>query len=246
MSVEYQIRHMKQDVEYMNNITQSTLQTLGDAANPDQLKQLDCIFRNLSGEMAKYEEAIRVSSALLRNARGSQAQIQAAIEKLVSELEDKDFASDKAKEAFKTNEEYKTFVEKHRSKESSIGAGMDIDDDLAVVNDGPSNGAQLKDPYSQLPLAKEQESGKYPIAMPCGHIYNWSMIMERKTQKNKTTWMLEKCCVGGCPAAKADWSRVDRTKLKECTKTKSAIQRRDRGLSQAQESEVDSTLIEDL
>mmetsp|Transcript_5297 Transcript_5297/g.12777 ORF Transcript_5297/g.12777 Transcript_5297/m.12777 type:complete len:249 (+) Transcript_5297:115-861(+) len=243
MSLNYQIGFMRKDLDRMNDISATTMLTLADAtSNEKHIKDLDQIFRGLSGETAKYQETIRLAEELKRSARGGEEHTRAAIEKLVSTLEKKDFAQDLAKVAFLKNDDYKDFVEKNRSKVESIGEGMEMDDELAVVSDGPSNAANMKDWYSQALLHKDPASGKYPVMMPCGHLYNWDTVMGRSNKKNQI-WTVEKCCVAGCN--KGLWPK-DRDGLTEHKKTKNAIQRRDKGLSQAQEPEEESQMIEDL
>jgi len=64
---------------------------------------------------------------------------------------------------------------------------MDMDDDLALAG-GNSSGEASRDPFSRAMLMKD-DSGKYPIKMPCGHIYNWNTIMS----KRQGVWGLKTC-----------------------------------------------------
>lgn len=82
-----------------------------------------------------------------------------------------------------------------QSKAPSISEGMDMDDDLAVVG-GNSSGETNKDPFSMAVLQKDA-SGKYPIKMPCGHIYNWTTIMGKASNGK---WQLATCS-GMSPAS---------------------------------------------
>mmetsp|Transcript_38113 Transcript_38113/g.74480 ORF Transcript_38113/g.74480 Transcript_38113/m.74480 type:complete len:247 (+) Transcript_38113:107-847(+) len=241
LSVDSHVKSMNKDLERMEEIASDTMQTLAGAANKEQLKELDGIFKGLACEMARYQEAVRLSKELKRDAqRGDELSRNEAIEKLVQQLEQKHFAQDKAKDAHKTFDAYISFVEKNRERESSIGEGIEIDDELAVMG-GQAGGSvdTQTDPYTQTLLQKDRESGKFPVKMPCGHLYNWSSV----TSKRQNKWCLEKCAVAGCPSQA--WPS-DRSGLKECRNTKSAIERRDKGLSQANRDEPESLDVEDL
>jgi hypothetical protein len=64
---------------------------------------------------------------------------------------------------------------------------MDMDDDLALAG-GNASAETNVDPFSRAILQKD-DSGKYPIKMPCGHIYNWNTIMS----KRQGAWALNIC-----------------------------------------------------
>ena len=69
---------------------------------------------------------------------------------------------------------------------SGLGVGLPQDEDEVLVQTGS---VPTKDPYRQLPLAKEDNG--YPLSLPCGHTYNRSTILSKKKNSNK--WTLEKC-----------------------------------------------------
>jgi hypothetical protein len=68
-----------------------------------------------------------------------------------------------------------------------IAVGMDFDDEELVVS---STGGQSTDPFSRQALAKDTATGKYPLMMPCKHVYNYATIMSKKSQG---IWALTKC-----------------------------------------------------
>lgn len=77
-------------------------------------------------------------------------------------------------------------------------------DDLVITSDKLP--VASKDPLTCMDLAVED--GHFPLALPCGHVYNYSTL---HTKRSNGRWVLEGCVVGACGAKEV----VERTRLRE-------------------------------
>lgn len=59
------------------------------------------------------------------------------------------------------------------------------EDEIMVV----SQDVNMKDPFTTLDL--KEENGKWPLALPCRHVYNYSTVMDKNPRTGK--WNLDKC-----------------------------------------------------
>lgn len=74
-----------------------------------------------------------------------------------------------------------------QEKAPKICEGVDLDNDDVFV---ASAVAQTIDPFSRGALHRDKASGKYPVMMPCKHVYNYDTVMN-KNRNNQ--WALPNC-----------------------------------------------------
>jgi len=75
-----------------------------------------------------------------------------------------------------------------------VGGEQDDDDDDVMLDPSDSQMISDKDPFSTLPLKMVVVDGveRWPLALPCGHVYNYETIMATGRHT------LKKCAVAAC------------------------------------------------
>jgi len=218
----------------INTLLITTLKDIAESATADQIKQLDGIARGLCEEVARMEKLRDVTCGLGKHARDEPAARQAAIDAAVAALSDPAFADKEAQGAFLTNEGYKDFVNQNRDKAPGIGEGLEEDDDDVMVGESR---APEKDPLTQGLLVKQ--NGKFPLKMPCGHVYNVDTVTARS---GIGAWKLTVCVVPGCGRPLPD----RRDDLKACEKTKHAILKKAKNVGGSASQRQRTLDVEDL
>eukprot|EP00286_Rhodomonas_abbreviata_P017954 CAMPEP_0181325388 /NCGR_PEP_ID=MMETSP1101-20121128/20894_1 /TAXON_ID=46948 /ORGANISM="Rhodomonas abbreviata, Strain Caron Lab Isolate" /LENGTH=225 /DNA_ID=CAMNT_0023433683 /DNA_START=11 /DNA_END=688 /DNA_ORIENTATION=+ len=195
--------------QLFENVIQNTLTDVAKFAakngHNDSVAELDGISREIAGEIARLEAAQKKINEAQFEDR------QAVANKLLEPM----FANAEAEKGYKTCQSYKEFSS--MIKANGVGAGRGDDDDDEDDEDVvvASQSLQMVDPLTRSAL--QEEAGHYPLALPCGHVYNYSTVFNKKQDG---TWSLTDCVVGACSRKLGD-----RKALKEDAKTKHAIQR---------------------
>jgi hypothetical protein len=93
------------------------------------------------------------------------------------------------------------------------------DDDEVVC---AKEGVPTHDPMTTMVLNLSDDGQRWPVALNCKHVYNWSTLI---AQKKNGSWVLEKCVKPGCTTGCAPKTMKDRQALKEDAKVKHALQK---------------------
>jgi len=107
------------------------------------------------------------------------------------------------------------------------------DDDIVCANEA----VPTVDPFSAAPLARDADSKRWPVALKCKHVYNWSTIVAKRPNGK---WALEKCAKSGCANPdQIPTTLKERHTLKEDSRVKHALEKKARKVRESVDGAVE-------